>query len=405
MKPQDYLIFAFESVILNKFRSLLSILGIAIGVAAVIAGVILGIGNRQMIMEKLAENGTDISWFYSMPKAKNKPFLEQLSYEPDLSITKSDVQYIKSQCSAVKEVVPFLFMPALLHYKGKYYTIKSIGFMLPASAKSLFRIETIEGRFLSEVDFETRARTCVVEKSKFSDEIFGREDPLGKKILIWGEEYKIIGVVNPLIFSFGYPERLIMLFPATSLQDSVGTKKYSSVWVRARSVEEVAKVRYQLKQAILQRFGYPSKYIISEYGSYLKTALEILDLLTFIIVGIAVISLTVGGVGIMNVMMTTVTEKTREIGIAKAIGAQKRTILLLFLVEAVILAGIGGILGILFGIGASKLVTMLAGIPLIIPYWVIFLAFSLSFMVGIISGSYPAKRAAELSPVEALRQL
>jgi putative ABC transport system permease protein len=128
-------------------------------------------------------------------------------------------------------------------------------------------------------------------------------------------------------------------------------------------------------------------------------------MLTIIIIGIAIISLSVGGVGIMNVMMTMVTEQTREIGIAKAIGANKNAILFLFLAESIILTMTGGTLGILLGLGASKLVTVAVGIPYIIPPWVIVLGFFLSVVVGVISGSYPAKRAAELDPVETLRVL
>ncbi|MEE8638667.1 MAG: FtsX-like permease family protein, partial [Candidatus Margulisiibacteriota bacterium] len=201
-----------------------------------------------------------------------------------------------------------------------------------------------------------------------------------------------------------YPRRLIALFPSTSLQETVGSRKYSNVSVAAKGIMSVPQAKFQLQQALAQRFG-PSEFNIGEFAQHVQTALEILDLLNIILIGLGIISLSVGGVGIMNVMMTMVTEQTREIGIAKAIGANKGAILFLFLTESTILTLTGGVLGILFGLGASKLVTMAVGIPFIIPIWVIFLGFFLSIIVGIISGSYPAKRAAELDPAVTLRVL
>jgi len=405
MKFRDLIRLAFESVFLYKFRSFLAILGITIGVGAVISGVILGIGNRELIMQKLSEQGTEVLWFYTKPKSGGFASLENLVYQPDLTITKEDIQYIKGQCSAISEAVPLVYVPALLRYGGKFHTIKAVGLMLPSSALNLFKVKITEGRFLSEFDVESKAKVCVVEKSKFSNEIFGRKTPVGEIIKIGEERYKVVGEIDDFMFSFSYPARLMVFLPSTSLQETAGIRNYNVVYLKAKGFPEVPKAYYQLKQALAQRFGYPSKLFISEYGIYLKTAMEILDILTITIVGIAIISLTVGGVGIMNVMMAMVTEQTREIGIAKAIGAKNGAILYMFMVESIILTLSGGILGITFGLSATKLVTAFLGIPLIVPAWSVLLGFSLSIVVGVISGSYPAKRAAELDPAITLRQL
>jgi putative ABC transport system permease protein len=405
MKIRDIIVLAYETLMVARFRSFLSVLGVTIGVAAVIAGVILGVGDRESIMQKLAESGGDILWFYTKAEAKGLPSLEGLSYKPDLYITEEDVDYIKKQCSTVKEVVPYLFSPAILRARGKYHTIKAIGFSSSAPALDIFRIKMDRGRFISNLDIETRAKVCVLEKEKMSDEIFGGEIPLGGYIFVGRDKYKIIGTTQRLIFRFGYPERLIALFPSTSLQDTLGTKNFSAVEIRAKNIEDVPKAHFQLEQTLAQRFGYPSKLYISEYSHYVQTALDIVNLLTVLIIGIAIISLTVGGVGIMNVMMTMVAEQTREIGIAKAIGAKRVAIQYLFLAESTILTLVGGVLGIFIGVGASKLVTDFVNIPFIIPAWVIPLGFFLSVLIGIISGSYPAWRAAKMDPVDALRQL
>jgi putative ABC transport system permease protein len=404
MKLRDVITLAFETLMVAKFRSFLSVLGVTIGVAAVIAGVILGVGNRESIMQKLAESGADVLWFYTKPEAKGIPSLENLVYTPDLSITKDDVEYIKKQCSTVSEIAPYLFSPATLRYGGKYHTIKAIGFMSPAAAKEVFRTQTVRGRFLTELDVDSREKVCVVEKESFSDDIFGKKIPLGGYVMVGRDKYRIVGTIKRMIFRFGYPERLIVLFPSTSLQETLGTRKYTTVELRVKNIADVPKAQFQLKQALSRRFGYPLKLYISEFSHYVQTALEIVNLLTILIVGIAVISLSVGGVGIMNVMMTMVAEQTREIGIAKAIGAKRNTILFLFLAESTILTLIGGILGIILGLGAAKLVTDFVQIPFIIPFWVIPLGFFLSVIIGMISGSYPANRAAKLDPVVALRE-
>lgn len=405
MRIRDLISLAFESVALYRFRSFLSVLGITIGVAAVIGGVIMGVGNRELIMNKLAASGADTLWFYTKSEEKDIFGLTRLAYEPNLSVTPEDIRYIKRQCTTIKDVVAFLQMPTALRYQGNNHAVKAIGFMSPLSARNVFRIEASRGKFLSEADVQTKARVCVIEESGFSREIFNGSVPVGENIMVGGEEYKILGTTKRLIFRFGYPEKLIVLFPSTSLQKTLGVRDYTTVELVTDSIEDVPMMRAQLKLALAQRFGDLSRFHISEFSHYVQTALEILDLLTVIIIGIAAISLSVGGVGIMNVMMTMVTEQTREIGIAKAIGAKKRSVLLLFIAEAMVLTLAGGVIGILLGLGASKLVTAVIGIPFIIPAWAVLLGLSLSLVVGIVSGAYPAKRAAELDPVEALRQL
>ena len=405
MRPFDCVKLAFDSVFLSKGRSFLAVLGVTIGVAAVIAGVVLGVGNRETIMDKLARGGADVMFFYTDPAGKSSPVAESLIYKPDISITAEDVDYIKKQCQSIKDITPFLLLPLTLRYGGEYHVVKGLGLMSPDAARKIWRVRLSQGRYLSDLDEETKARVCVVEESEFSDEIFGSRIPLGKHILVGKDKYKIVGTIKRLVFVFGHPRKLILLIPAASLQETVGIQKYSLVEIAVKNVADVPAARIQLKQAIRQRFGSSSKFYVSEYSEYVETALAIGNMLTIIIIGIAIISLSVGGVGIMNVMMTMVTEQTREIGIAKAIGANRGAILFLFLTESIILTLTGGGLGILLGLGASKLVTRAVNIPFIVPPWVILLGFSLSAVVGIVSGSYPAKRAAELDPAVTLREL
>ncbi len=405
MKISDCVRLAFDTVFLHRFRSFLSILGITIGVAAVIAGVILGVGNRETIMEKLARGGADVMFFYVRPEGRASPDMESLFYEPNISITEADIQYIKRRCPTIKNITTYLYVAAPLRYGGRYHTIKALGLLSPNAGREIWKIESSRGRYLSDLDVKTKAKVCVIEESEFSREIFGGQIPVGETVLIGKDKYKIVGATKRLVFAFGYPRKLIALFPSASLQETMGIREYSCVELAVKNVVDVPGTRVQLKQAIWQRFGYPSEFYVSEYSEFVETALAIGNMLTIIIIGVAIISLSVGGVGIMNVMMTMVTEQTHEIGIAKAIGANKNAILLLFLAESVILTLTGGILGILLGLGASKLVTAGVGIPFIIPAWVIVLGFFLSVAVGVISGSYPAKRAAELDPAVTLRVL
>jgi len=402
MKTKDIITLAFESVLLYRFRSFLSILGITIGVMAIVSGAILGLGSRESIMQQMARSGADLLWFYNKPKAAGFPTVESLIYKPDVSITEPDLAYIREHCSAVRDLGPYLFVPVTLWHEGKYYTIKAIGMMEPRSSREIFKIKTIQGRFIERFDVESKAKVCVIEKTDFSDEIFGKRIPIGEEVLIGEDKYKIVGVTEELITAFGYPRRLLVLFPSTSLQETVGSRRYSNVSVAASGIASVSRARYQLEQALAQRFG-PSKFDIGEFERHVETALEILGLLNIILVGLGIISLSVGGVGIMNVMLAMVTEQTREIGIAKAVGASRGSVLFLFIIESTILSLFGGAAGVLLGILASKLVTMALRMPFIVPSWAVILGFSLSLGVGIVSGSYPAKRAAELDPIVALR--
>jgi len=403
MKIKDYFLLTFESLTIHKFRAFLSILGITIGVAAVIGGVVLGVGNSEMIMQKLAESGADALAIYVKPKGGEMPSSEKIFYEPNVAATKADIQYIKKKCSALGDITPYIVLPVTLRHEGKYHIVKALGVMIP-QAVGVFGVKVIGGRFFSDFDVESKSKVCVIEKTEFSDEIFGGKIPLGEAVLIGGEKYKVIGVTERMRFRFGSPGRLTMLFPSTTLQEATGFRDFTTIQLRVKKIKDISRARFQLNQALLQRFGSPSKLMVSEYGGFIQMALEVSSLLTVIIIGIAVISLTVGGIGIMNVMMTAVAERTREIGMAKAIGAKKNSIMLMFLTESIILSLLGGTLGILLGLGISKLVTLAIGVPFINQPWVIILGFFLSVAVGVVSGSYPAKRAAELEPVEALRQ-
>ena len=404
MRLIDAIQLAFESVRLYRFRSFLSILGVAIGVAAIISGLIIGVGNRESIMHKMAMSGADIIFFYNKTTSHGFPQIEELGYKPDLSISWEDINFIKNQSSNISEICPYLLVPSIIHEKGRYYTIKALGILDAKAAEKIDGLSIIEGRNINSFDVLTKAKVCVIEKTIFSDEIFGRQNLIGKDILIGTGKYKIIGLSSKLYFPFGYPERLIAIFPASTLQEMIGINKYTEVDIKVANIKDIIETREQLRQILIRRFGWPSEFFISEYSTYVTTALETLNLLTFIIAGIAIISLTVGGVGIMNVMMTSVMERTREIGIAKAVGAKNRSILLLFLVESNILTITGGILGIILGLTASKVVTVLIGIPFQFSFSPILFGFFLSLIVGVISGSYPAKRAADLDPIVALRQ-
>jgi putative ABC transport system permease protein len=402
MKIRDIITLAFESVFLYKFRSFLSILGITIGVMAIVSGAILGLGSRESIMEQMALSGADILWFYNKPEAAGLPGVKSLIYEPDVSITEADLEYIKEQCSTVKVMGPYLFAPVTLFYGGKYHTIKAIGMMAPGRSREIWRIQTKKGRFIDARDVESKARVCVIEETGFSEEIFGGKIPIGEQVLIGNEKYKIVGASAKLILRFGYPERLVVLFPSTSLQETVGVRNYSNVVVSAKGIASVPQARVQLQQALAQRFG-PSEFDIDEFAQHVQTALEILALLNVVLVGLGIISLSVGGVGIMNVMLAMVTEQTREIGISKAIGASRGAVLFLFIIESTVLTVFGGIMGVFLGILVSRLVTAALSMPFMVPSWAIILGFTLSLGVGIISGTYPAKRAAELDPIVALR--
>jgi putative ABC transport system permease protein len=383
---------ALKSIIGKKGRSFLTMLGIIIGTAAVIVLVSIVQGQQAEMMEQFEKMGT------------NKINIYDYSWG-----TKDISQDLYDFCLTLDPELMVGFTPnyntwTQVRYKSK---VSDVDIYMGSEMFSICASYKLSaGRDLSYMDIQKYNKVCVIG-SKVQSDFFNYEDPIGKKILINGEEYTVVGTYESkgMNQSYGgdYYDNIIVV-PYTLVSRVQKSRfKMSNYIVKASSASATNEIIKQIDQWMMAKVGQYNYYVYSE-NTYMEWQTESFMQTGLLLGGIAGISLIVGGIGIMNIMLVTVTERTREIGIRKAIGAPRRSIITQFLIEASVLSGIGGILGIMLGAGLTLILGKLYFNSIYTPTpLIVFLAFMVSVAFGIGFGVYPAIRASKLQPVEALR--
>jgi putative ABC transport system permease protein len=387
-----------NSLLANKLRSFLTILGIVIGVASVIAMLGIGNGTQASIEESLASMGTNQ---FTIRQGGDASVPEALTLEDAYAIQDANLD-------SVAAVSPTIQGNTTLTIIGNSYDTSVYGITpdyMVAESQTL-----IEGQEISQTNVDN-ADTVIILGYDVAEELFDRTtDLVGEKVRINGQSYTVLGVLESKgESSFGSMDDMVLL-PITTAQQRVVRRNQSgsvsSITIQCTSAEAVDIAIEEVSQILrvrhLSTLGVDDFDIVNT-ASMMEAASSITGIVTGFLGGVAGISLVVGGIGIMNIMLVSVIERTKEIGLRKALGARKRTILSQFLVESILLSVIGGLLGILFGWGISALVGTLLDIPPKISISSIILATAFSAFVGIMFGLYPANRAANLQPVEALR--
>lgn len=396
---------ALQSLSSNKLRSALTILGIVIGVGAVIAMLAIGRGAQDTITGSISGIGTNL--LFVMPGGS-----EEINNPKPLTLSDAEALRDPFIAPSITGVAPILTGNLELSFAGESFFTQGYG--VTPDYMPVRNIELLEGEFISEVHMLGRAAVVVIGPDA-AEELFGRTiGVIGESVRIKGQPFRVLGVMVPRGGSgFSNPDELIMV-PMTTAQTRLFSRSRDAVdmvMVQAisaegvtRTIEEVASLlRTRHRTAIGE-----DDFTIFTQQDFLETATTITRVLTIFLGGIAAISLLVGGIGIMNIMLVSVTERTREIGLRKAVGARKRDIMLQFLTESSLLSLIGGLIGIVLGWGLSTLVGIIATAQdaELVPNMgldAILLATLFSTAVGLFFGLYPAKRAADLEPVEALR--
>lgn len=390
---------ALRNIIRNKTRTILTMLGIIIGVAAVILLVSLGQGLQNYLTSQFENLGTNL--IVIVPGRFSPESGNILQGPPNFAGSKLELRHAEDISKLGPPVLgaeAALEIPASVSFgdNSKYTTVAGIstGYM------EMRNLSVSAGRKFNKSDEELRRRVVVLGKN-VKDELFANKNAVGEKVTIGGEKFEVIGVLSELgAQNIGFPVDNFALIPITSAQNLFGIDSVFAIIVRANSKDEVQDVISMIKSYMSKRFK-EDDFSVVDQSSILQTINQILRVLTSALGGIAAISLIVGGVGIMNIMLVTVTERTREIGLRKAVGATQTDILIQFLVESVSLSLVGGILGVLLGsIGAYFINKFF---PAILTFWSIALAFGVSAVIGIIFGTAPAIRASRLDPIEALR--
>jgi putative ABC transport system permease protein len=394
---------AIKSIKRNKSRSILTALGIIIGVASVILLVSLGQGLQQYITGQFENLGAN--QVYVLPgQVGGGGESGQVSFgqgPPNFAGSKLTLKMaddLAKYGGPIKSAAAENDMPASVSYRGqtKYTTVAGIS----SYWSSIVNIEVDKGRPITPSDVQLSRKVAVLGKTMVED-LFGNSDPIGKSITIADNKFEVVGEIKEIgSQSIGFDIDNFVAIPLTASFQIFGQDSLQTIMVQAVNSNEIDATKDAVKKYLL-KYLKEDEFTVVDSSSLLDTINSILGVITAALGGIAAISLIVGGVGIMNIMLVSVTERTREIGLRKAVGAKQIDILTQFVIEAVTLSVLGGIVGILIGWGGALVLNKF--FPTSITFWSVALAFGVSAGVGIIFGVAPAIRASKLDPIEALR--
>ena len=398
---KESFLMAWASLVANKLRSLLTMLGIIIGVAAVIALVSIGNGVKQDIENSISSLGSNL--LVVLPGAPRTPGARS-SQGSMKSLKISDYESI-AKLEGVKAASPMTNGSYVVIYQNKNWTTSVAG--VNSNFQDVNNWTMTSGRFFSDKNVQNRERVAVVGQTVVKN-LFADEDPVGKEIRVKNIPFRVIGVLKSKgNGTMGNDQDDTVLIPYTTSMERVeGIDYLRRVYVVAKDdggidrlqadIENLLRVRHNIKDTNLDDFN------IQNMKSIMETVAQTTGTFTLFLGAVAAISLVVGGIGIMNIMLVSVTERTREIGVRKALGATYSVIVTQFLIEAVVISLMGGFIGIAFGIGASKVIGMVSGMSTIVSVPTIIMSFAFSMAIGLIFGIYPARKAAKLNPIDAL---
>ncbi|MDH4179936.1 MAG: ABC transporter permease [Armatimonadota bacterium] len=394
---------ALSCLAANKLRSALTMFGVIIGVAAVIVMVSIVEGIRDQVVKEFEQMGSRLVVIAFSPEERKKG--EGRSHVEFL--TTEDAEAIQRECPLVERVSPEFNMSdrTFESATGEEYTGTVAAGL--ANYAELHSIELTAGRFFSEQDCDAWRKVCVVG-SKVAEKLWPDEDPVGQTVRIHGISFTVIGIAKRQgRRSLGGPDPDRNIYaPITTLQKRIaGNERVWWINAQASDIDRTDEAADQIWALLMRRHGNQPDFMVDTQSRMLEAIGRILSLFSFVLGGVGGLALLVGGVGIMNIMLVSVTERTREIGLRKAVGAKRRHIMIQFLIESMTLSGIGGVMGVGAGAGLSWLVgaIMKGDMPTHVPVWVAVLGFCFACAVGIFFGLYPAWRAARLDPIQALR--
>ncbi len=395
----ELLLTALDTLLANKVRAVLTTLGVIIGVLSVILLVSLGEGARSYLGDTFAGLGSNI--LQIQPGRRETKGFGGAALGTVYKITREDEQILSRRATSADGISGVVTGGGTVRYLNRRRDTLILG--VNSRFTEIRQMSVDQGRFLTDEDIDARRRFVVLGRTVLL-ELFGDENPLGKVIKVADGEFRVVGLMEHKGQTLGFDLDDIVFIPVTTAMDLFAVEGLSHILVRARDKVSVDPAIEEITDILRRRHNDQVDFTIISQDDMLSTVNGIMNTFSMVLIAIASISLIVGGIGIANIMLVSVRERTREIGVRRAVGAKKRHVLLQFLLESIVISLLGGVIGLLLGaliIMGGRL--LLPGLPVRLSFDIVLIAVGFSGLVGILSGVVPAQRAASLDPVEALR--
>lgn len=390
----EYILFSLKSLRQHKLRAFLTVLGVTIGVFSIVAIITIGQGGKELILNEFGRGGANMIVAHST-QIMMESRQDKLDY-----LTEDQVQAMKRSIPGIEDVAPEYALSTTMKVRGENKMIMVIG--VPANWFKMWKLDIIRGRIFTEREVKSSQKVGIIGRDLFNS-LFGNSKTLSHDVEVEGTYFRVIGIMTYKLKLGPFDLNNALILPSSALRRLLGAEEVYEVLIRAKDGASVPVLKERITRHLGKLFSDRESWEVTTMDEFIKIVDNVTSIISIVISSIAGISLVVGGIGIMNIMLVSVRERTKEVGIRKSVGATRKDILYQFLMESLILCLLGGGIGIGAAAGLVLLLAKIMDLAISLSGGAILLGFTFSCLVGIFFGVYPAHLAAKLKPVEALR--